>query len=186
VQPPLAGHTALAGAESAGGGIETRDRGRGPSRYRGRGRGRDRGQGTEIITGDSRGRAQGQSPLSGDVGVDGQTRGHCPTLVLVLGPALGHARDRGRGRATGEAVIRSAHVGLAPEVGPRVVATAAAGNASDEGREVVRRMCVFGLQYFACRFILSGLASAEGEEREEEKWDGDSRSGQPVGQIWRH
>lgn len=149
VQPPHAGHTALAGAESASEGIETLDRGPGPGRFHGRGRGRDRGQGTEIIImGDTRGHAQGRSLGSGAAGADGLTRGHGPAPVLVQSPTLAHAsdRDRGRGPAIGEAVIESARAALAPEVDPRVAAAAAVENASDEEREVVRRMCVFYVQ----------------------------------------
>jgi len=149
VQPPHAGHTALAGAESASEGIETPDRGPGPGRFHGRGRGRDRGQGTEIIImGDTRGHAQGRSLGSGAAGADGLTRGHGPAPVLVQSPTLAHASDRGRGRgpAIGEAVIESARAALAPEVDPRVAAAAAVENASDEEREVVRRMCVFYVQ----------------------------------------
>jgi hypothetical protein len=147
VQPPHAGHTALVGAESTSEGIETLDRGPGPGRFHGRGRGRDRGQETEIIImGDTRGRAQGRSLGSGAAGADDQTRGHGPAPVLVQSPTLAHAsdRDRGRGPAIGEAVlvIESARAALAPEVEPRVAVAAAVENASDEEREVVRRMCV--------------------------------------------
>lgn len=149
VQPPHAGHTALAGAESTSEGIETLDRGPGPGRFHGPGPGRNRGQGTEIIImGDTRGRAQGRSLGSGAAGADGQTRGHGPAPVLVQSPALAHAsdRDRSRGPAIGKAAIESARAALAPGVDPKVVAAAAVGNANDEEREVVRRMCVFYVQ----------------------------------------
>ena len=138
VRPPLAGHTALAGAGSTSGGIETRDRGPGPGRYRGRGPGP--GRGTEIIMGDSRGHARGRGLGSGGAGDPTRSRGLVP--VLVRGPVLGHARDRspGPGRAIGGAVTESAPAALAPEVGPRVAAAAAVENASGEGREVVKRM----------------------------------------------
>jgi len=136
VRPPLAGHTALAGAESASGGTEIRDRGLCPGRYRGRGRGRDRGQGTEIIMGDSRGHARGRGLGSGGAG--DQTRGQSLVPVLVRGLALARDRRPGPGRAIRGAVTESAPAALAPGVGPRVAVVVK--NASGEGREVVRRM----------------------------------------------
>lgn len=137
VQPPPAGHTVLAGAENAGVGTGTQDRGLGPSRYHGPGPGL--GRGTEIIMGDSQGRARGLDLASGDA--HGLTRGHGPILVLVRGLARYHAPDRGRGRAIGGVDTESALADLVPEVGPRVAA--AVGNAKDGEREVVRRMYVF-------------------------------------------
>jgi hypothetical protein len=133
VQPPHAGHTVLAGAENAI--VGTQDQSLGPSRYHGPGPGR----GTEIIMGDSQGRARGLDLGSGDA--HGQTRGHGPALVRVRGLARYHAPDRGRGRAIGEVDTESALADLAPEVGPRVAA--AVGNAKDGEREVARRMYVF-------------------------------------------
>jgi hypothetical protein len=186
-QPPLAGHTALAGAESTGEGIETLDRGPCPGRFRGRGLGRDRGQGIEIIImGDTPGRAQGRGLGSEAAAVDALTRGHVLALILVQGPVLCHVHDRGRSPAIGEAVIENAHAALAPEVGPRAAVAAAVESASGEGREVARRMCVFDLVFdFAA---LPGYrASAEGEEGEAEKWDGIGCCvGRSVGKIWGH
>ena len=134
--PPHAGHIVLAGAENAGVGTGTQDRGHGPGRYHGPGPSPSRG--TEIITGDSQGRARGLD--LGNVDAHGQVRGHCPVLVLVRRLALGHAPDRGRGRAIGEIDTESTLADLAPEVGPKVAA--AAGNANDGEREVARRMYV--------------------------------------------
>jgi hypothetical protein len=136
VRPPLAGRTALAGAENAGGGTGTLDRGLGPGRYRARGPSRDRSRGSEIIMGDSRGHAPGRSLGSGGAG----DRNRGQSLVPVPALALGRARDRGPGRAIRGPVTESAPAALAPEVGPRVTAAAAVENANGEGREVVRRM----------------------------------------------
>ncbi len=100
--------------------------------------------------GDSQGHSRGLDLGSGDV--HGLTRGRCPVPVLVRGPARGHAPDRGRGRAIREANTENALADLAPEVGPRVVAVAVAGNANDGEREVARRMYVFLflVQYLLC------------------------------------
>ena len=135
VQPPHAGHTALAGAENASVGTGIRDRGRGPGRCQGPGQGP--GQGSEIITGGSQGRARGRNLLSGDA--RGLTRGRGPVPILVRGPA----RGRGRGRAIGEVGTESAHADPTPKVRPRAAAAAIAGNANGGEREVERRMYVF-------------------------------------------
>ena len=163
VRPPHAGHTAHVGAESAGDGTETRDRGPGPGRYRGRARGQDRGQGTEIIMSDTRGHARGRGRSLGSEDERGPTRGHGRVLVLVQGPARGHARgrSRGRSRAIGEVATESAHAALAPEVGPRAAAAAAVGNARGEGKEVARRMYVINVQILTLA-ILSGACICRG------------------------
>jgi hypothetical protein len=179
VQPPHAGHTVLAGAESASVGTGIQDRGPGPSRYHGPGPGP--GRGTEIIMGDSQGHARGLDLGSGDA--HALTRGHGPVLVLVRGPAHGHAPDRGRGRAIGEVDTESALADLAPKVGPRVAA--AVGNAKDGEREVARRMyAFFWFSFNLCSGGLIWWPSTEREKRKEEKWDGIGRCfRRPMGQI---
>ena len=163
VQPPHAGHTVLAEAENTGVGIGTQDRGLGPGRYHGPGPGR----GTEIIMGDSQGRARGLDLGSGDV--HGQARGHCPVPAPVRGLARGHAPDRGRGRAIGEIDTESTLADLVAEVGPRVAA--AAGNAKDGEREVVRRMYVFFvLVYLRLRSYLVALHRGRKEKGGKMGW----------------
>lgn len=181
VQPPHAGHTALAGAENASVGTRIQDRGRGPGRCHGPGQGR--GRGSEIITGGSQGRARGRNLLSGDA--RGLTRGRGPVPILVRGPA----RGRGRGRAIGEVDTESAHADPTPKVRPRAAAAAAAiaGNANGGEREGERRTYVFFFPFNHCSGCLIRWASAEREERKEEKRDGVGCCfGRPVGQIRHH
>ncbi|KAH9067541.1 hypothetical protein EDB87DRAFT_4140 [Lactarius vividus] len=90
--------------------------------------------------GGSQGLGQDRDLVSGRERVltRGPPRAPVPAPLLVQGLAPGHGHDRGR--ATGELVTENAPAGLVPEAGPRVVAEVAAGNASVEEREVVRRI----------------------------------------------
>jgi hypothetical protein len=166
VQPPHAGHTALAGAENASVGTGIQDRGLGPGRCPAPDP--NQGRGSESIMGGSQGRARGRGRGSGVA--RGLNRSRGPVLVLVRRPARDRGPSRGQGRAIGEVDTTSALADLAPKVGPKVAAVAVVGNASGGEREVARRMYAFIYFRFNSLSYPAGLHRGRSEKGRKTGW----------------